>query len=63
VLLLDPLCQPPGVGVAPVGLPSSAARSALRAACGDGGSEPSLGGGEVGPEDRRRSGRRSYEAL
>jgi hypothetical protein len=37
------------VGIASVGLPSSAARSALRAACGDGGAEPSLGGGEGGP--------------
>jgi hypothetical protein len=35
------------VGIASVGLPSSAARSALRAACGDGGAEPSLGGGEA----------------
>ena len=63
VLLVDPLCQPRGVGVASVGLPSSAARSALRAACGDGGAEPSLGGGEVGPVDRRVSGRGGDEAL
>jgi hypothetical protein len=37
-----------GLGVASASLPSSAARSALRAACGDGGAGPSLGGGEVG---------------
>ena len=42
VSLLDPLCQPWLVVVATIGLPSSAARSALRAACGDGGAEPSL---------------------
>jgi hypothetical protein len=44
--LLDLLCQLWGFLVASVGFPSSAARSALRAACGDGGAEPSLGGGE-----------------
>jgi hypothetical protein len=44
-----PVCQPWLVVVATVGLPSSAARSALRAACGDGGTEPSLSGREVGP--------------
>ena len=52
-----------GLGVASVGLPSSAARCGLRAACGDGGAGPSLGGGEVGPVARRRSGRRGDEAL
>src|SRR4051794_41827716 len=40
-------------GVATGGLPSSAARSALRAACGDGGAGPSLAGGEVGARPRR----------
>src|SRR3954468_12585458 len=40
-------------GVATDGLPSSAARSALRAACGDGGAGPSLAGGEVGARPRR----------
>ena len=42
---VDVLCQPPGV-IADVGLPSSAARSALRARLfGDGGAGHPLGGG------------------
>ena len=43
--VVDVLCQPPGV-IADVGLPSSAARSALRARLfGDGGAGHPLGGG------------------
>src|SRR3954453_18164258 len=48
-----PVRLPVSRGVATGGLPSSAARSALRAACGDGGAGPSLAGGEVGARPRR----------
>ena len=51
--------------VATGGLPSSAARSALRAAVsGDGGAAPSLGGGEVGERAPRwLSGGGGLQAL
>src|SRR5688500_13506899 len=50
-------------GVAAGGLPSSAARSALRAACGDGCAGQPLGGGEGGARPRRLSGARGGQAL
>src|SRR5690349_722233 len=49
--------------VASDGLPSSAARFALRAACGDGGAEPSLCVGEVVPGGPTLSGGRGDEML
>ena len=50
-LMRLPVSTPGGAKIASAGLPSSAARSALRAACGDGGAGRRWGGGEVG--DRR----------